>query len=94
MFLFLLLILKIIVVNNLYFAYVSAHVSSPCGEETTMARLLLLEADACLWHSVWDILEGAGYTVCRAHHDDEGLPCALTGCLALTRGTVLSIVVF
>jgi DNA-binding response OmpR family regulator len=59
-----------------------------------MARILLLDGDACLWNSVRDILEGEGYTVCRAHNDYEGLPCALTGFMALTRGTVLYIVVF
>ena len=59
-----------------------------------MARILLLDGDACLWNSVCDILEGEGYTVCRAHNDYEGLPCALTGCMALMRGTVMYIVVF
>jgi DNA-binding response OmpR family regulator len=59
-----------------------------------MARILLLDADACLWNSVCDILEGEGYTVCRAHNDYEGLPFARTGCMALTRGTVLYVVVF
>jgi hypothetical protein len=59
-----------------------------------MARILLLDGDACLWNSVCDILEGEGYTVCRAHNDYEGLPFARTGCMALTRGTVLYIVVF
>jgi hypothetical protein len=39
-----------------------------------MARILLLDGDACLWNSVCDILEGEGYTVCRAHNDYEGLP--------------------
>ena len=58
-----------------------------------MARILLLDADACLWQSVCDIVEGEGSTVCRAHHDDEALPCALTGCMALTQGTVLDVVV-
>ena len=62
--------------------------------KTTMARILLLDGDACLWHSVCDILEGEGYTVCRAHNDYEGLPFARTGFMALTRGTVLYIVVF
>ena len=59
-----------------------------------MARILLLDGDTCLWNSVYDILEGEGYTVCRAHNDDEGLPFTRTGCMALTRGTVLYIVVF
>jgi hypothetical protein len=59
-----------------------------------MARILLLDGDACLWQSVCDILQGEGSTVCRAHHDDEGLPFARTGCMALTRGTILYIVVF
>jgi hypothetical protein len=59
-----------------------------------MARILLLDGDACLWNSVCDILQGEGYTVCRAHNDYEGLPFALTGCMALTRGTILYIVVF
>ena len=59
-----------------------------------MARILLLDAEACLWNSVCDILEGEGYTVCRAHNDYEGLPFAHTGFMALTRGTVLYIVVF
>jgi DNA-binding response OmpR family regulator len=44
-----------------------------------MARILLLDGDACLWNSVCDILEGEGYTVCRAHNDYEGLPFARTG---------------
>jgi len=43
---------------------------------------------------VCDILAGEGYTVCRAHNDYEGLPFALTGFMALTRGTILYIVVF
>jgi hypothetical protein len=59
-----------------------------------MARILLLDGDACLWNSVCEILESEGYTVCRAHNDYEGLPFALTGCRALTRGIVLYIVVF
>jgi hypothetical protein len=59
-----------------------------------MARILLLDGDACLWNSVCDILEGEGYTVWRAHHEYEGLSFALTGFLTLTRGTVLYIVVF
>ena len=59
-----------------------------------MARILLLDGDACLWNSVCDILEGEGYTVCRAHNDYEGLPFALTDFMPLTRGTVLYIVVF
>jgi hypothetical protein len=28
-----------------------------------MARILLIDGDACLWNSVCDILEGEGYTV-------------------------------
>ena len=59
-----------------------------------MARILLLDGDECLWNSVCDILEGEGYTVCRAHNGYEGLPFARTGVLALTRGTVLYLVVF
>ena len=59
-----------------------------------MARILLLDGDACLWNSVCDILEGEGYTVCRAHNDYEGLPFALTDFMALTRGTILYIVAF
>ena len=59
-----------------------------------MARILLLDGDACLWNSVCDILEDEGYTVCRAHNDYEGLPFALTDFMALTRGTILYIVVF
>jgi hypothetical protein len=58
-----------------------------------MVRILLLDGDACLWQSVCDILQGEGYTVCGAHNDYEGLPFARTGCMALTRGTILSIVV-
>jgi hypothetical protein len=58
-----------------------------------MARILLLDGDACLWNSVCEILESEGYTVCRAHNDYEGLPFALPGCLALTGGTVLYVVV-
>jgi hypothetical protein len=59
-----------------------------------MARILLIDGDACLWNSVCDILAGEGYTVCRAHNDYEGLPFTLTDFMALTRGTVLYIVVF
>ena len=59
-----------------------------------MARILLLDGDVCLWNSVCDILEGEGYTVCRAHNDYEGLPFVFTGFMARTRGTVLYIVVF
>jgi hypothetical protein len=59
-----------------------------------MARILLLDGDACLWNSACDILEGEDYTVCRAHNVYEGLPFALTECMALTQGTVLYIVVF
>jgi len=39
-----------------------------------MARMLILDGDACLWNSVCEILESEGYTVCRAHNDYEGLP--------------------
>ena len=83
-----------IVLESPYFAYATAWVSCPCEEETTMARILLLDGDACLWNSVCDILEGEGYTVCRAHNDYEWLPCALTGIIAPTQDTVLYIVVF
>jgi hypothetical protein len=49
-----------------------------------MARILLLDGDACLWNSVCEILEGEGYTVCRAHNDYEGLPPTGTGSMTLT----------
>jgi DNA-binding response OmpR family regulator len=49
-----------------------------------MARILLLDGDVCLWNSVCEILEGEGYTVCRAHNDDEGLPPTRTGSMTLT----------
>ena len=38
-----------------------------------MAQILLLDGDACLWNVLCDVLESEGYTVCRAHNDDEGL---------------------
>ena len=50
-----------------------------------MARILLLDGDACLWNVLCEVLESAGYTVCTAHNDYEGLPPALTGCMALTK---------
>ena len=50
-----------------------------------MARILLLDGDACLWNVLCDVLESAGYTVCTAHNDYEGLPPDLTGLMALTR---------
>ena len=59
-----------------------------------MARILLLDGDSCLWNRVCEILVGEGYTVCRAHNDYEWLPFARTRFMALTRGTVLYIVVF
>jgi DNA-binding response OmpR family regulator len=59
-----------------------------------MARILLLDVEACLWQSVCDILEDEGYTVCRADNDYEGLPFTCTGCMALTRSIVLYLVVF
>jgi len=59
-----------------------------------MARILLLDGDACLWNSVCVTSWQVNYTVCRAHNDYEGLPFALTGFMALTRGTILYIVVF
>ena len=59
-----------------------------------MARLLLFDRDACLWNVLCEVLESEGYLVCTAHNDYKGLPFARTGCMALTRGTVLYIVVF
>ena len=59
-----------------------------------MARILLLDADACLWQSVCDILEGEGYTVCRAHNDYEGLPPPRTGLIAITPRTIQYVVAF
>jgi hypothetical protein len=59
--------------------------------ELTAGRFRCLFA---IMSSVCDILEGEGYTVCRAHNDYEGLPFARTGFMALTGGTVLYIVVF
>jgi hypothetical protein len=58
-----------------------------------MARILLLDGDVCLWNVLCEVLASEGYTVCAAHNDYEGLPFALTGCIALTRGTVLYVIV-
>jgi hypothetical protein len=55
-----LLILKIIVYINLNMAYASPYVSCPRGEETPMARMLLLDGDAGLWHIVCDVVEREG----------------------------------
>src|SRR6266702_120000 len=37
--------------------------SCPCREETTMAQILLLDGDACLWNVLCEVLESEGYTV-------------------------------
>jgi hypothetical protein len=58
-----------------------------------MARMLILDGDACLWNSVCEILESEGYTVCRAHNDYEGLPPLLIGCMALPTRPIQYIVI-
>jgi len=58
-----------------------------------MARILLLDGDACLWNVLCEVLESAGYTVCRAHNDYEGLAPALIGFMALTKRPIQSVVI-
>ena len=59
-----------------------------------MARLLLLESDACLWNVLSEVLESQGYTVCLAHNDYEGLPLPCSGCRALPTRPVQYVVLF
>jgi len=58
-----------------------------------MAHILIFDEDAYLWKSVCEILESAGYTVCRAHNDYEGLAPALIGFMALTKQPIQSVVI-
>ena len=39
-----------------------------------MARILVLEGDACLWNVLREFLESEGYIVIEACNDYEGLP--------------------
>ena len=53
-----------------------------------MARMLILDGDACLWNVLEEVLEREGYTVFKADNDYEGLPHALPGLMALPLCTI------
>ena len=58
-----------------------------------MARILLLDGDACLWNVLCDVLEREGYTVYRACNDYEGLQSTFTGLMAMTRLPIQYVVI-
>jgi hypothetical protein len=59
-----------------------------------MTRMLVRDGDACLWNILGEVLESAGYAVCKACNDDEGIPYPLTGLMALTLRTIPYVVAF